>query len=56
MAWSIRRGAAGELRTGNSVIREPAAGSGFEPLVAAHSRALDAISREIADALRGMSR
>lgn len=56
VAWSIRRGAAGELRTGNSVVRESVAGTGYELLVAAHSRALDTISREIADALRAMSR
>jgi len=56
MAWSIRRGAGGELRTGSSVVREPVAGSGYELLVAAHSRALDTVSREIADALRAMSR
>lgn len=56
VAWSIRRGAAGELRTGNSVVREPVTGTGYELLVAAYSRALDAVSREIAGALREMSR
>ena len=55
-AWSIRRSAKGELRTGYSVIREPVTETSFEPLVAAHSRALDAVSRQIADALRAMSR
>jgi hypothetical protein len=55
-AWSIRRSAGGELRTGSSVVREPVAGSGYEPLVAAHSRALDAVSREIAETLRSMTR
>jgi uncharacterized lipoprotein YmbA len=56
MAWSIRRGAGGELRTGSSVVRESVGAAGYDALVAAHSRALAAVSRDIAEALRSMSR
>jgi hypothetical protein len=36
-------------------FRESANGSGYETLVAAHSRALEGVSRDIADALRAMA-
>jgi uncharacterized lipoprotein YmbA len=55
-SWSIRPGAKGEPRSGRSVAREPVAGAGYDALVAAHSRALAAVSRDIAEALRSMSR
>lgn len=38
--------------TGRSIVREAVSGDGFEPLVAAQSRALDQISTEIAKAIR----
>ena len=55
-SWSIRPGAKGEPRSGRSVAREPVGAAGYDALVAAHSRALAAVSRDIADALRTMSR
>jgi hypothetical protein len=33
-------------------VREPAGGTGFDALVAAHSRALARVSRDIASAIR----
>jgi uncharacterized protein len=52
--WSIHDPAskAASNRTGQSVVREPAAGDGYAALVAAHSRALLAVSRDIAAAIR----
>jgi hypothetical protein len=55
-SWSIRPGAKGEPKSGRSVVREPVGAAGYDALVAAHSRALAAISRDIAEALRTMSR
>jgi len=55
-SWSVRRSAGGESRAGRSIARESVAGAGYEPLVAAHSRALESIAREIAEGLRTMSR
>lgn len=49
--WTIRR-ASGEPVTGHSSVREPVSGAGYEAIVAAHSRALASVSREIADAIR----
>jgi uncharacterized lipoprotein YmbA len=50
-AWQVipARGAA---RAGQSSVREPAGAPGFDALVAAHSRALAAVSRDIAAAIR----
>lgn len=50
--WSIRRAAGGAPRTGRSSVRETVSGAGFDALVAAHSRALAAVSRDIAGAIR----
>jgi uncharacterized lipoprotein YmbA len=49
--WWVRRGRDGTPRAGRSTVREPAAG-GYAALVAAHSRALAAVSRDIAEAIR----
>lgn len=49
--WSVR-GKSGASRNGRSLMREPVHGQGYEALVAAHSRALATMSREIAAALR----
>ena len=38
--------------TGRSVVREPVSGAGFEPLIAAQSRAFDQVSNDIAKAIR----
>lgn len=51
--WSVRRSAVGAApRRGRSQVREPAAGTGYDALVAAHGRALATISGDIAKALR----
>ena len=50
--WSVRRSLNGQPKTGRSVIQEPAGGEGYDALVAAHSRALAKVSREIAEAIR----
>lgn len=51
--WSVRRAAVGAVsRKGRSLVREPAGGTDYEALVAAHGRALAAISGDIAQALR----
>lgn len=42
-------------KTGRSTVQQPIAGQGYDSLVAAHSRALAAISREIAEAIRVFS-
>ena len=52
IAWTLRRGsAAGMAKTGRSVAREAIAGSGYDAIALAHSKALAAISREIAISL-----
>jgi uncharacterized lipoprotein YmbA len=53
VVWVVRR-ATDEApgRSGRSVIREPAAGSGYEALVAAYNRALAGVSKEIAATVR----
>lgn len=48
--WSIH-GATGVPQTGHALVREPA-GAGYDELVAAHGRALGALSRDIAAAVR----
>jgi uncharacterized lipoprotein YmbA len=53
--WTVKRVSDGALRTGRSTARESGSGGTYEAMVAAHSRALAAISREIADALRFLS-
>lgn len=50
VAWSVRP-ASGALRTGRTEVTEAAPGEGYEALVAAHSRALERVSREIAQAI-----
>ncbi len=49
--WSVRRGAKGVVEKGHSLAREPADGTGYETLVAAHGRALATISKDMARAL-----
>ena len=49
IAWTLRR--AGTVKSGLSAAREAVSTAGFDALVQAHSRALAAISREIATAL-----
>jgi uncharacterized lipoprotein YmbA len=53
--WTVKRASDGVLRTGRSTARESSSGGSYETLVAAHSRALVTISREIAEAIRLIS-
>jgi uncharacterized lipoprotein YmbA len=50
--WVVRRTADGETKTGNAAIREPCQGSGYAALAAAHSRALNHLSEDVANAIR----
>lgn len=55
--WSLTgRDRARLLRSGQSSIREPVIGTDYQTLVQAQSRALEALSREIAAALAQLSR
>jgi uncharacterized lipoprotein YmbA len=51
VAWQVVP-AKGAAKAGQSTVREPAGGPGYDALVAAHSRALAAVSRDIAAAIR----
>jgi uncharacterized protein len=50
--WSVQPAKGGETKTGRAVVREATGGDkGYDALVAAHSRALTAVSRDIAAAI-----
>jgi uncharacterized protein len=50
--WTVRRfGDDSALASGRSLVREPVSGPDYDALVAAHSRALASVSRDIATAL-----
>ena len=53
--WTVKRVSDGVLRTGRSTAREASSGGSYDAVAAAHSRALAAISREIADAISSLS-
>ncbi len=50
--WAVRQTAGGDTRSGRTVAREAVQGEGFDALAAAHSRALAAVSADIAAAIR----
>jgi len=50
--WVVRRSAGGAARSGRTVAREPVQGDGFDALAAAHSRALETVSSDVAAAIR----
>jgi uncharacterized lipoprotein YmbA len=50
--WTVTVISSGAASSGRFVIREPAGGTDFDALAAAHSRALAALSREIAAAVQ----
>jgi len=52
VSWTVRALKAGPTRSGSIVAREPVQGAGYAALVAAHGRALAAVSTQIADAIR----
>ncbi|MCM3900683.1 MAG: PqiC family protein [Pyrinomonadaceae bacterium] len=53
--WTVKRTSDGVLQTGRSTARESGSGGTYDAMVAAHSRALASISREIAEAIRSLS-
>ncbi len=55
LLWSIRRTDGRVVKNGHAVVSEPVTSLGYEPLVAAHSRALGSVCRDLAEALRGMA-
>ena len=50
--WTVHPAAGGESRSGRTIARETVQGKSFDALAAAHSRALAAVSAEIAAAIR----
>jgi len=50
--WVVRSTKGRQTRSGRTVAREPVQGDGFDALAAAHSRALEKISTDIAAAIR----
>ncbi len=48
--WTLRSAGKAPMK-GRSIVREPVAGAGYDALVAAHARALTAVSRDIAAAI-----
>ncbi len=54
--WSVRPAEGGAPRSGRTAAREPAGEKSYPALVAAHSRTLEKLSGEIADAIREMER
>jgi len=53
--WAVHRTAGGQTQSGRTVAREALHGEGFDALAAAHSRALAALSADIAAAIRAAS-
>jgi uncharacterized lipoprotein YmbA len=53
--WIVRRVKDGKTSTGRTSLREPTQGTGYDALVAAHSRALARLSQDIADAIRALT-
>ncbi|MGH8744841.1 MAG: PqiC family protein [Burkholderiales bacterium] len=53
--WTVRPAKSGAPTNGRSVVREATGGDGYDALVAAHGRALAAVSRDIAEAIRALS-
>ncbi|MDR5856816.1 PqiC family protein [Caballeronia sp. LZ062] len=49
--WAVRSFGGDTALSGRSVVREPVSGPDFDALVAAHSRALASVSRDIAAAI-----
>ncbi|MBC8741199.1 membrane integrity-associated transporter subunit PqiC [Paraburkholderia sp. UCT31] len=50
--WTVRPPGKVRAVTGRSVARESVSGPGFEPIIAAHDRALASVSRDIAAAVQ----
>ena len=53
--WSVRHSDGSAVKTGRTVVSEPAGAAGYDALVAAQSRALAVLSRDLARALRALA-
>jgi uncharacterized lipoprotein YmbA len=53
--WTVRRTKDNVAETGRSTVSETVQGNGYDALAAAHSRAVDRMSRDIASALTRLS-
>lgn len=54
--WRIARTGEDKTVTGRTSAREPVSGADYDALAAAHSRALETLSRDIAEALKDLDR
>ena len=54
--WTVRRVKDGRTETGRTSARENVGDASFDTLAAAHSRALERLSADIADAIRALDR
>jgi len=55
LLWSIRRRYGGVVKSGRALVYEPVTSAGYGPLAAAQSRALGAVSSDLAKALLSMA-
>jgi uncharacterized protein len=53
--WTVRRTKDGTSETGRTTVREDVQGDGYDMLAAAHSRALDRMSQDIAAAVQRLA-
>jgi uncharacterized protein len=54
--WTVRQAKVDQSRTGRTTLSVPTQGSGYAPLVAAHSLALEKLSGDVAEAIRTMEK
>lgn len=54
--WTVTRAKDGKSQTGRTSLREPATAAGYDAVVAAHSRALERLSRDIAAGVQALVR
>jgi uncharacterized lipoprotein YmbA len=52
--WTVSYEPDGRSRTGHTIAREAAPNKSYDAIAAAHSRALERLSRDIADAVRAL--
>jgi uncharacterized protein len=50
--WTVRRVKDGKTQTGRTTVREPSPEKSYQALAAAHSRALNRLSTDLADSIR----
>ncbi len=53
--WTVKRTKDNVSETGRTTVREGVQGTGYDALAAAHSRAVDRMSRDIADAVQKLA-